>query len=180
MNKKNKKKEVLKLVSILENNEMIYLVDISNLDSHKISILRKNFHEHGIKMKMAKNTLLKKAIHEIYNKKFDSFFSILNGNTTILFSNFNIANITSKIIKDFHIKEKIEKPYLKGVYAQESFYFGGNKDLDLLLHLKSKEDMIIEILNILQLSVKNIVSSFLNSTKYQICGLLEVLSSKKK
>ncbi|AFJ90886.1 50S ribosomal protein L10 [Blattabacterium sp. (Blaberus giganteus)] len=179
MNKKNKKKELLKLVSILSNNETIYLMDMSDLNSNQISALRKNFHEHSIRMKMVKNTLLKKAINKIKNKKFDSFFPILNGNTTILFSNLNVLNVSSKIIKNFHIQEKIDKPYLKGAYAQESFYFGGNKDLNLLLHIKSKEDIITEILNVLQFSIKDIVSSLLNSTKYKICEVLKSLSSYK-
>ncbi|WP_185871519.1 50S ribosomal protein L10 [Blattabacterium cuenoti] len=178
MNKENKKKELLKLVSILSNNEMIYLIDILDLSSNQISVLRKSFSEHSIKMRVVKNTLLKKAIEK--NRKFDSFFPILNGNTTILFSNWNASNITSKIIKNFHIQEKINKPYLKGAYTQESFYFGGNKDLNTLLHIKSKEDLIIEIFSILQFSIKDIISSFLNSTKYKICELLETLSSKKK
>ncbi|WP_185867014.1 50S ribosomal protein L10 [Blattabacterium cuenoti] len=180
MNKENKKKELSELVSILSNNEMIYLVDVSYLNSNQISILRKSFYEHNIKMKVAKNTLLKKAINKIKNKKFDSFFSILYGNTTILFSNLNVANITSKIIKNFHVQDKTDKPYLKGVYAQESFYFGGNEDLNVLLNLKSKEDLISEILNILQFSIQDIISSILNSTNYKISKLLEVLSSVKE
>ncbi|WP_185849095.1 50S ribosomal protein L10 [Blattabacterium cuenoti] len=180
MNKENKRKELLELVSILSNNETIYLINISDLNSNQISILRKNFHEHSIKMKMVKNTLLKKAINKIKNQKFDSFFPILNGNTTMLYSSSNGANVASKIIMNFHVQEKIDKPYLKGVYAQESFYFGGNKDLNLLIHLKSKEYLLTEILNILQFSTRNIVSSLLNSTKYKICEILEALSSDKK
>lgn len=180
MNKENKKKELLELVSILSDNETIYLIDISNLNSNQISILRRSFYEHSIRMRIIKNTLFKKAINQIKNQKFNSFFPILNGNTTVLFSNLNVANVTSKIIKNFHIQEQTDKPYLKGVYAQESFYFGGNKDLSVLINLKSKEDLLIEIFNILQFSIKNILSSFLNSTKYKICEILESLSSKNR
>ncbi|WP_185865883.1 50S ribosomal protein L10 [Blattabacterium cuenoti] len=176
MNKKRKEKELLELVSILYNNETIYFLDISNLNSNQISVLRKNFHEFNIKMKVVKNNLLKKALENTKNKKFDSFFSILNGNTTILFTNFGKKNMASKIIKNFHIQEKIEKPYLKGAYVQESFYFG-NKDLDLLINIKSKEDILVEILHILQFPMKDIILSFLNSTKQKICGILETLSS---
>ncbi|AGW85947.1 50S ribosomal protein L10 [Blattabacterium sp. (Nauphoeta cinerea)] len=177
MNKKDKEKKLLELISILNNNKTIYLIDIFDLNSNQISVLRKNFHKHGITMKVVKNTLLKKAIIE--NKKFDSFFSILNGNTTVLFSNLNVANIASKIIKNFHIKEQVDKPYLKGAYAQEYFYFGGNEDLNILLYLKSKEDIIAEIINILKFSINNIISSFLNATKYKICEILKSLSNKK-
>jgi Ribosomal protein L10 len=179
MNKENKKRELSELESILSKYHTIYLIDISDLNSNQIFFLRKNFHKHGIKMKMIKNTLFKKAINKMKDHKFDSFFSILNGNTTLLFSNFNVVNVTSKIIKDFHVFEQIDKPYLKAAYAQESFYFGGNKDLDLLFHLKSKEDFIADILNILQFSIKYIISSFLNSTNYKICAILEALYTKK-
>ncbi|WP_185859168.1 50S ribosomal protein L10 [Blattabacterium cuenoti] len=176
MNKKRKEKELLELVSILSDNETIYFIDISNLNSNQISVLRKNFHEFNIRMKVAKNTLLKKALEKIKNKKFDSFFSLLNGNTTILFENFGKGNMASKIIKHFHIQEKIEKPYLKGAYVQESFYFG-NKDLDFMINIKSKEDLIVEILHMLQFPMKDILLSFLNSTKQKIYGILEALSS---
>ncbi|WP_341658003.1 50S ribosomal protein L10 [Blattabacterium cuenoti] len=179
-NKKSKKKELSELVSILSNNITIYLVDISNLNSNQIFILRKSFYEHSIKMKVVKNTLLKKAINKINNQKWNSFFPILNGNTTVLFSNLNVTNITSKIIKSFHVQEKTDKPYLKGAYAQESFYFGGgNKDLNILLHLKSKEDLMIEIFNILQFSIRDIILSLLNST-YEIGKILETLSKKSE
>ncbi|WP_185861142.1 50S ribosomal protein L10 [Blattabacterium cuenoti] len=178
MNKENKKKALSELVSILSHNSTtIYLIDMSELNSNQISFLRKSFYKYNIKMRMIKNTLLKRAINEIENKKFDSFFPILNGNTTILFSSCNVANVAAKIIKNFHIKEKTDKPYLKGAYAQEFFYFGGNKDLNLLFHLKSKEDFIIEIFKLLQFPIKNILSSLLNSTKFKICEILETLSS---
>ncbi|WP_185869481.1 50S ribosomal protein L10 [Blattabacterium cuenoti] len=172
MNKKNKKKELLELVSLLSNIETIYLIDISNLNCNQISVLRKNFHEQNIQMKVVKNTLLRKAMEK--NDKFYSFFSILNGNTTILFSNKMKENIASKIIKNFHIQEKIDKPYLKGAYIQKSFYFG-NESLDLIINIKSKEDIIANILYTLQFPMIHIILSLSN-----IYGILNALSSQNK
>lgn len=178
-NKEIKKKELSELVSLFsfkngDNNAAIYLVDISNLNSNQISILRKNFRKENIKMKVVKNTLLKKALDK--KNKFNPFISVLNGNTTILYSE-NKGNIISKIIKNFHIEEKSEKPYLKCAYFQESFYFG-NKDFDLLMNIKSKEDLVLDILNILQFPMKYILLS-LNSLNNNICGILETLIRKQ-
>ncbi|WP_238784221.1 50S ribosomal protein L10 [Blattabacterium cuenoti] len=181
-NKKKEKKEeeILELISIFSNNDIIYIVDIFNLSSNQISVLRKNFKRFNIIMRVVKNTLLKKSLEKIKNKNFNSFFPVLNGNTTILFSKLTKnGNIIPKIIKKFHIQEKIEKPYLKGAYVQESFYFG-NKDLNLLIKIKSKEDLIADILCMLQFPMKNIISCFSNLTKYKIFGILESLSSNKK
>ncbi|WP_185864342.1 50S ribosomal protein L10 [Blattabacterium cuenoti] len=175
-NKEVKKKELSKLISLLNdnNNDTIYLVDISNLNSNQISTIRKNFHKENIKMKVVKNTLLKKALEK--NNKLNTFISVLNGNTTVLYSNPSKGNIISRIIKNFHIEEKSEKPYMKCAYFQDSFYFG-NKDLDLLINIKSKEEIIIEIINILQFPMKNVILS-LNSLKDNIYNILEILMKK--
>ncbi|WP_185851454.1 50S ribosomal protein L10 [Blattabacterium cuenoti] len=174
--KEKKRKELLELVSIISDYNTIYLIDISDLNSNQISILRKNFYEFSIRMKVVKNTLLKKALEKIKNKKLDSFFSILNGNTSVLFSNSG-SSIPSKIIKNFHVIEKIEKPYLKGAYAEESFYFG-NKDLDLLINIKSKKDFIIDILNMLKNPIRDVIF-YLKLGESKIFRILKELSQKK-
>ncbi|AWU39737.1 50S ribosomal protein L10 [Blattabacterium punctulatus] len=173
MNKEKKRKELLKLISILSDNETIYLIDISDLNSNQISILRKNFNKFFIQMRVVKNTLLKKALEKIKNKKLDSFLPILNGNTSILSS--NLGGLPSKIIKKFHFKENIEKPYLKAAYVEKSFYFG-NKDLDILINFKSKKDLIIDILNLLQFPIEKILFS-LKLGEYKIFKIIESLSS---
>ncbi|WP_185870380.1 50S ribosomal protein L10 [Blattabacterium cuenoti] len=172
--RENKEKKILELISIFSNYNTIYLIDISDLNSNHISILRKNFYEFNIQMKVIKNTLLKKALKKIENKKLDSFFSILNGNTSILFSN-SESSIPSKIIKNFHLKEKMEKPYLKGAYVEESFFFG-NKDLDLLINIKSKKDLIIDILNMLQDPIKHVFLYLKELGEYKVFRILEKLS----
>ncbi|WP_185855929.1 50S ribosomal protein L10 [Blattabacterium cuenoti] len=180
MKKEKKREKLLKLVSILSNNNTIYLIDISGLNSNQISILRKKFHEFHIQMKVVKNTLLRKALEKTENQKLDSFFSILNGNTTVLFSNLeNSGGIPSKIIKNFHIKEKIVKPYFKGAYVEESFYFG-NKDLDILIHLKSKKDLIIEIMNLLKNPIQHVLLYLKGLGEYKIFRIFEGIQEKVK
>ncbi|WP_185873726.1 50S ribosomal protein L10 [Blattabacterium cuenoti] len=172
MTKEKKKKEVLNIISILSNNKIIYLIDILHLNSNQIFNIRKKFYEYHIQMKVVKNTLLKKALKSLKNKKLDSFFSILKGNTSIITSNHS-GNVPSKIIKNFHIKEQMEKPFLKGAYVEESFYFG-NKDLDILMKIKSKKDLIIDVLNMLQYPIKQIVLS-LKLSEYKIYSILKTL-----
>ncbi|WP_185864909.1 50S ribosomal protein L10 [Blattabacterium cuenoti] len=156
INRKQKNcKELSELTSILSNNESVYLINISNLDSNQISFLRKNFYKNNIRMKVVKNSLLKISIRK--NKKLNSFIPFLNGNSSIVFS--NKGKIISQIIKKFHNQEKIERPILKAAYFQELFYFG-NKGLDLIINFKSKEDLIIDILLILQYPIKEIIFSF--------------------
>ncbi|WP_185866454.1 50S ribosomal protein L10 [Blattabacterium cuenoti] len=178
MRKEKKRKELSKLISILSDNDTIYLIDISDLNSNQIFILRKNFYEYNIQMKVIKNTLLKKALENIKNKKLDSFFSILNGNTSILACNSDLGNIPSKIIKNFHVSEKTEKPYLKGAYVEEFFYFG-NKDLDILINIKSKKDLMRDILKLLQSPIEQVILSIKNGEN-QIFRILKTLSISKK
>lgn len=177
MKKEKKGTELLKLISILSDNDTIYLIDVSDLNSNQISILRKNFYEYNIQMRVVKNTLLKKALENIKNKKLDSFFSILNGNTSVLACDSNLGSIPSKIIRNFHISEKLEKPYLKGAYIEESFYFG-NKDLDVLINIKSKKDLIIDIFKMLQSPMEQVILS-IKYGKNQIFRILKTLSISK-
>ncbi|WP_185868398.1 50S ribosomal protein L10 [Blattabacterium cuenoti] len=173
--KSQKQKELLSLFKILSNNKVIYLIDISGLNSNQIFFLRKSFYKNFIHMKLVKNTILKKAMEKVEKNKFRSFFSILRGNTTILFSNENSWNIMSKIIKKFHLKEDMEKPYLKAAYVHDLFYFG-NKSLELLMSMKSKEDMIVYILSNLKNPIQNLILSLEESTKNKIFKILNIFS----
>ncbi|WP_185873185.1 50S ribosomal protein L10 [Blattabacterium cuenoti] len=173
-NKDNKKNILLNLDKILSSSNTIYLMDFFNLNANQTFFLRKNFHKNGIQMKVIKNSLLKKSIKK--NKKFESFLPFLKKNTSILFSKKNLGKIVSIIIKEFHYKEKMKNPILKIAYVQNDFYIG-NKDLDLLINIKSKEDLIIDILYNLKATLKNIISSLSNSSN-KIYNILKSLSTK--
>ncbi|WP_185882813.1 50S ribosomal protein L10 [Blattabacterium cuenoti] len=182
MNKIKKRKELLNLSNLISNNKVIYLIDISYLNSNQITFLRKNFNDFGIRMKIVKNTLLKKTIENSKDQELNPFFPVLNGNTTILYSNKNVENIIPNIIKKFHIKEHIQKPYLKSAYVQKSFYFG-NENLDILINIKSKEDLIIDVLYILQFSIRELILDLHRSSIDQIYQILKFFSyneSEKK
>ncbi|WP_185882310.1 50S ribosomal protein L10 [Blattabacterium cuenoti] len=154
MKKEQKIKYILNLHSLLDNNNSIYIMDISGLNANQIMNLRKQFNTINVKMTVVKNTLLNKALQK--NKKFLPFSPLLKGNTSILCS--NLGNIPSKIIKKFHVDEKLEKPYLKGAYVEENFYYG-NKDLDILIHVKSKKDLILDIIQSIKYPIKQILLS---------------------
>ncbi|WP_185855398.1 50S ribosomal protein L10 [Blattabacterium cuenoti] len=179
-NRNNKKKEVLNLIDILSNHKVIYFIDVSGLNSNQVFFLKKDFYKYDIRIKMTKNTMLKIAIEKINKIKKDIFISllsILNGNITLLFSNSDVSKFIAMTIKKFYYEENIEKPYLKSAYVQDTFYFG-RESLDILINLKSKEDIIISILNMLLEQMNCVIISLLDYTENKICKILNVLSSK--
>ncbi|WP_185877775.1 50S ribosomal protein L10 [Blattabacterium cuenoti] len=176
-NKNNKKDILLNLNKILSNSNTIYLMDFFNLNANQTFFLRKSFYENGVKMIVVKNSLLKKSIKNIKNKKLKSFLPFLKKNTSILFSNNNLGKIVSIIIKKFHSMENIKNPILKIAYVQNDFYIGNNS-LDLLVNIKSKEELIIDILHNLINPLNNTILS-LSKISNQIYDILKYLSIKK-
>ncbi|WP_185872649.1 50S ribosomal protein L10 [Blattabacterium cuenoti] len=173
MKKEQKIKYILNLYSLLHNNNSIYIMDISGLNSNQICNLRKQFYTTiNVKMIVVKNTLLEQAFKK--NNKFLPLSPLLKGNTSILCS--NSGNIPSKIIKKFHIDENLEKPSLKGAYIEESFYFG-NKDLDILINLKSKKDLILDLIHSIQYPIKQILLSLGKDQLFKIFDSLKKLTN---
>ncbi len=121
---------------------------------------------------MVKNTLLKKAM-EKSEKNFEGLFGILHGPTSVMFS--DSGNIPAKLIKEF--RKTSDKPILKGAFVQD-MVFVGDDQLDLLIALKSKNELIGEIVALLQSPVKNVISG-LQSGGHKISGILKTLSEKE-
>lgn len=142
MTKKRKIEVINNLQKILTDNNNIYFTDISNMNANHISDLRRSFFNKKIKMYVVKNTLLKKSMELVKNKKFNSFYTLLKGNTSIIISMIN--NIPAKIIKKFREENKSDRPIIKCAYINESLYLG-DQNLALLANIKSKEEMIIDI-----------------------------------
>jgi large subunit ribosomal protein L10 len=120
---------------------------------------------------VVKNTLLRKAI-EASNKEAQDLFGVLKGNTSVMFC--ENANVPAKLIKDFSKKHK--KPILKGAYVQESVYVGENQ-LDTLISIKSKKELLGDVIGLLQSPVKNVLGA-LQSGGNTIHGVLKTLSEK--
>ena len=179
MNKEQKIKIVNDLSVSLTENKNIYFTEISGLDAQQTSTLRRMSFEKGVSMSVVKNTLLKKAM-DASEKDFTEFDNILSGNTTLMVS--EVANAPAKVIKNFLDKEKFNQPYknvtLKGGHVEESSYLGHDK-LDLLVALKSKDELIGDVVNLLQSPMKNLISA-LGSAKQNISSLLISLEKNPK
>lgn len=171
MTREQKAQVIDELTSQLADNNTIYLADISGLDASNTSKLRRACFKANVKLAVVKNTLLYKAM-EKSEKDFGELPGILKGNTSLMISEIN--NAPAKVIKEF--RKKSEKPVLKGAYIEEAIYIG-DEQLDSLVNIKSKEELIGEIITLLQSPAKNVVSA-LQSGGSKLSGILKTLSEK--
>lgn len=170
MNREQKNKIVSTLTNHLAESKNIYFTDIAGLNSEQTYNLRGMCFEKGVNVSVVKNTLLKIAM-EASDKDFANLDVVLKGNTTLMTA--DVANAPAKVIKAFLSKTKLDKPALKGGHVEESIYLGHDQ-LDTLVSLKSKEELIGDVLMLLQSPVKNLLSS-LSSAKSNITGILKSL-----
>ena len=170
MKKEDKNKIVDLIATTIKEYDNFYLTDISTLNAEKTSILRRECHKEDIKLMVVKNTLLRKAFDSL-DESFDELDSLLVGHTALMFS--NVANAPAKLI-DKYKKDKV--PALKGAYVQESFFVGAEY-LPQLVTIKSKDEVIGEIIGLLQSPAKNVISA-LKSGGTIIHGVLQTLSEK--
>ena len=160
------------LTAQLAENANIYLADISGLDAVATSNLRRACFKANIKLAVVKNTLLAKAM-EASDKEFGELPEVLKGNTSLMLS--ETGNAPAKLIKNF--RKKSEKPVLKGAFIAEAVYIGDNY-LDALVNIKSKEEVIGDIIGLLQSPAKNVISG-LKSGGGKLAGILKTLSEKE-
>ncbi len=171
MRKEDKATLIEQLVETVKSYSHFYLVDIEGLNAEKTSALRKVCFEKEIKLQVVKNTLLKKAINTVDGELTD-LDSCFSGNTAVMFT--NVGNAPAKVIKEFSASN--EKPVLKGAYVEQSVY--GANDLEALVAIKSKEELIADIVALLQSPAKNVISALQGSAGNKIHGILETLSNK--
>ena len=149
-----------------------YLADISELNAMDTSALRRMCFEREVELVVVKNTLLRKAL-EKFEGVYDELFPILNNSTSVMFC--NNSNTPAKLIKDF--RKSKNKPLLKGAYVEESIYLGDDK-LDLLLKLKSKEELIADVILLLRSPVTNLLSA-LQSGGNKLAGVVKALAERE-
>ena len=166
---KNNAVEILK--EAIGGVKNLYLADITGLDAFQTSALRRACFKENIKLQVVKNTLLSKAM-DASTHDFGELMEILKGNTSLMFS--ESGNAPAKVIKSF--RKKSDKPILKGAFIEEAIYIGDEK-LDALVAIKSKDELIGEIITLLQSSTKNIVSA-LKSGGGKLSGILKSLSER--
>ena len=172
MTREEKSRVIEDLTATLAETNVMYLADISGLDAETTSNLRRACFKAGIKLEVVKNTLLEKAM-EAADNDYGDLPSILAGNTSIMIS--ENGNAPAKIIKEF--RKKSDKPVLKGAFIHQAVFIGDNQ-LDALIALKSKEEVIGEIIGLLQSPAKNVISA-LKSGGGKIAGILKTLSEKE-
>jgi large subunit ribosomal protein L10 len=168
MNKEEKVQAVEELKGQLADYKSIYLTDIAGLNAVETSKLRRECFNSNVKLSVVKNTFLERAMSES-DSDFGELKDLLKGNTTIMLS--SIGNSPAKVIKKF--RKDGDKPILKGAFVDEAIYIG-DEHIEALFNLKSKEEVIGEIISLLQSPTKNVISA-LKSSSATIAGLVKTL-----
>ena len=159
MTREEKSIAIEDLTAKLASANVIYIADTSGLNAETTSNLRRTCYKAGIKLEVVKNTLLGKAM-EASSNNYGDLASVLKGNSSIFIA--DIANAPAKIIKDF--RKKSDKPAFKGAYINGEIYIGDNL-IDSLASLKSKEEVIGEIIGLLQSPAKRVIAALLNNAE---------------
>ena len=171
MTREEKSVAINEIVEELKSNQNIYLADISGLNALETSNLRRMCFKAGVKLSVVKNTLLEKAM-DGSEKDFGELKETLTGNTSVMIA--EVSSAPAKVIKNF--RKKSERPILKGAMIEEDLYIGDDQ-LETLFAIKSKEELIGDIVMLLQSPAKNLVSA-LSSSGGRLSGILQTLSIK--
>ncbi len=171
MTKQEKAEVIEQLTEQFNANGFFYITDSSGLTVAEVNNLRRKCFEKGVGFKVAKNTLIKKAM-DAGEADYENLYDLLKGPTALMFT--QTANMPGKVIKEF--RESSEKPILKGAWIDSSVYIGDDS-LNELSKLKSKEELIGEIIGLLQSPVKNVLSS-LQSGGQTLSGLVKALEER--
>lgn len=172
MKREDKGKIIDGIVTKLNENTHFYLTDISDLNAVDTNDLRRLCFKNDIQLVAAKNTLLKKAFEKV-DADLEAIYPSLAGHTSVMFS--NTGNAPAKLIQEF--RKKYKKPLLKAAYVEESIYIG-EEQLENLVNIKSKEELVADVIALLQSPMKNVVSA-LQSGGNILTGVLKTLSEKE-
>lgn len=171
MRKEDKQVLIDSMLSELQACPNFYLTDVSDLNAEKTSQLRRQCFNSGIKMLVVKNALFQKAMQQM-GKDYNDLYDVLKGSTAIMFC--ETGNAPAKLIKNF--RKTCDRPILKGAFIEECCYVGDNM-IEALCSIKSKNDLIADVIALLQSPAKNVISA-LQSSGHKLSGILETLSEK--
>jgi large subunit ribosomal protein L10 len=171
MRKEEKHEVVLALTETIAEYGNFYITDTANLSVAKVNDIRRKCFENDIKMQVAKNKLIRKAM-EASEGDFSEMFDVLKGSSSILFS--KSANAPAKLIKQ--LRRTGDKPVLKAAYIDSAVFIGDNQ-LDALVNLKSKEELVADIIALLQSPAKNVISG-LQSGGNKLAGIVKTLQER--
>lgn len=173
MRKEDKSIIIEQIAATLKEYSALYLVETAGLNAEKTSDLRRECFKNDVKLVVVKNTLLKKAMEQS-DVDYSALYDCLKGSTSMMLS--NVGNAPAKILKSFKKKDDT-LPALKAAYVEECAYIGADQ-LETLASIKSKNELIADIIGLLQSPAKNVVSA-LQSGGSKLHGILETLSNKE-
>lgn len=173
--KRTEKQEIIEdLYDKFDSYNAVYIIDHKGMSVKDIDIMRKVVHSEGMFMKVVKNTFIKKAA-EKHGDKYSDIYDTLHGISSLLFS--HVANMPAKLIKQ--VKSSAGNlPVLKGAYVEGCFYTGGDESLDMLAQLKSREELIGDVISLLQSPIRNVISGLQSSSSGSIHSVLKALADK--
>lgn len=172
MTRKEKNQLIDELSQMLLERDVLYLTDASGLNAEETTQLRRESSKKDITLRVVKNTFLRKAMERADGKDFSELYDSLVGQTALMMG--DVGNGPARLIKDF--AKKYEKPVLKAAYVEEACYVGANQ-LDFLTSIKSKEELLGEVVGLLQSPVKNVLGA-LQSGGNTISGLVKALEER--
>ena len=172
MNREEKAQYIDDLAAELSATNILYLTDTAELTVETVNNLRRRCFQTNISLKVVKNSLLKKAMDRVEGKNYGELRDLLKGSTSIMIS--QEANAPARLIQEF--RKKNDKPILKGAYIEEAIFVGDNQ-LIAIETMKSKEELIGEIVGLLQSPIKNVVSG-LKGSGGKIAGILKTLQQR--
>lgn len=172
MNKQEKEVVVKELAEKFNQYKFVYITDAANLTAEKDNSLRRSLHKHGIRLQVAKNTMIRKAM-EMADNDYGDLPSILVGSSSLMFS--DDAKVPAVAIKEF--RKSSDKPILKGAYIDTDIFIGDN-ELNALTKLKSKNELIGEVIGLLQSPATNVISA-LKSGGDKLAGIVKTLEERE-
>ena len=174
MRKEEKSQIIESIAAQIAETPNFYITDIAGLNAENTSALRRACFEKGIKLVVVKNTLLHHVLDQNGNEELKSIYPTLEGPTAIMFT--TTPNAPAKLIKEVAVK--LGKPTLKSAYVQECAYVGADQ-LEAIANIKSREELIGDIILLLQSPVNNVISALQSNAGGKIAGLVKTLSEKE-
>jgi large subunit ribosomal protein L10 len=174
MTREEKNQVIEELQGILTEKKVIYLTDASNLNSADTTRLRGECYKKDIKMRVVKNTLLRIAMDRVEDRDFSELYDVMSGQTALMVG--EVGNMPAKLIKEF--RRSNDRPLLKGAFVAESVFVGDDQ-LTALSELKSKDELIGDIIGLLQSPMSNVLGA-LQSGGNTVSGLVKALSERKE
>lgn len=164
---------IAELVEEIKETSVLYLTDASSMSAEATSGLRRACNKGGVRMRVVKNTLLRKAMERIEGRDYSELYPTIKGQTALMFA--EKGNAPAKLIKDF--RKKGDRPALKSAWIDEAVFVGDDQ-LVMLSQLKGREELIGEIISILQSPIKNVISALQGGAGHKVAGLVKALEER--